>query len=52
MDTKIRNLHKDNWHAQSIVSEFVESYYDGDLKKMPVILSAIRNVEITMHLQF
>jgi hypothetical protein len=42
-EEKIRALHKSNWHLESIMSEFLDYYYDGDLEKALFLLSAAKN---------
>jgi hypothetical protein len=41
---KIKTLHDCNWQLLLILPEFVDSYYDGDLDKASVLLSAVQNI--------
>jgi hypothetical protein len=41
---KIFTLHKDNWQLQSILPQFIDFYYDGDLVKAGHLLWAANNM--------
>jgi hypothetical protein len=43
-EKKIVALHNSNFDFDSILSDFVELYYDGDLEKACVLLSAANNI--------